>query len=304
MKTWVVVVGLVCLPGVASALSPQDQQKMLSAIDAGRVAYDRGDFAAALKSFEQANAIFESASIWYKIGLCRERLGLDGPAIQAYTKMLKLEPNHPDAGKSKSSLERLRKRVAAASVGTIVLKTIPPEATVTLDGTSIEGPRPLEHKHEPGEVTLEVKAPGYLAKTRKVEVRGGERVQLEITLEKEPPKEVKPIEPPPEVARASEFWGPALGITGGVVAIGAFSARFVLDGQWETEFACAERTGPCQDLSLEDVQSKAFVTNALTVAGYVGVALGVAGAAWWILDAPSETAVSVGPTGLSVSGRF
>jgi tetratricopeptide (TPR) repeat protein len=88
------------------AQSPESQ------FDAGRSAYDLGDFAGAQRAYESLlEAGYESAALYHNLGNAHYRQQHVGPAILAYEKALKLDPSLEDA---RYNLALARRRVVDA----------------------------------------------------------------------------------------------------------------------------------------------------------------------------------------------
>lgn len=80
----------------AAAAPANDDQVMAQAkqhFEAGRAAYNAGDYAGSIREFKQAEALRPSPILDYNIGLANEKLGKRRVAVKYYRRYLELQPN-------------------------------------------------------------------------------------------------------------------------------------------------------------------------------------------------------------------
>jgi tetratricopeptide (TPR) repeat protein len=80
----------------AAAAPASDDQAMAQAkqhFEAGRAAYNAGDYAGSIREFKQAETLRPSPILDYNIGLANEKLGKRRVAVKYYRKYLELQPN-------------------------------------------------------------------------------------------------------------------------------------------------------------------------------------------------------------------
>src|SRR5579859_6339694 len=103
--------GMVLMLLCASAqAAPIDDAK--AAFQAGKEAFERGDYELALQSFQRANQLVPAPSLMYNIGNTHERLGHYKEAASAFEGYLS-QAGPPTTDDEKDFQEKLRARIAA-----------------------------------------------------------------------------------------------------------------------------------------------------------------------------------------------
>jgi hypothetical protein len=248
-----------------------------TAYTAGEKAYDKGDYAAALESFNKAYDLIPTPHAEYWIAKSLEQQGKVEEAVAAYQKFL----DNPDAAKAgEDKLQDAKTRQAELKgklQGDVNIVTTPPGAQVTVDGTPQMGETPMTLKLAPGKHTISVSLAGYDSKEVAVDVAAGQQTEQTIELvSAEPPPETAapppPVEPPPQPAPPPEKKSkiPAyvtLGIAGAGAIVGtifgikALGAQSDFDDEPTTEHA-------------DDVERNALIAD---MAFGVAITLGVTG---------------------------
>jgi hypothetical protein len=140
---------------------------------------------------EQARANFQKAYDVLRSPRTEGQLGLGEMAVGYWLESERhlaeaLEsPEHPWVAKNRRALEQALVKVRA-SIGELALSGAPAGAAVSLNGRP-SGTLPLAAplRAPAGKVEIELRAPGYTTASRTVRVRGGERAELNVTLERE-----------------------------------------------------------------------------------------------------------------------
>jgi hypothetical protein len=157
---------------------------------AGNAAYERGNFAAALDKFEQAQNTYPSARIQFNIGQALRELGRPVEATVAFETFLDKADRitTKERKEATAAIEALDPQVARITVVTTL-----PEVAVTVGGID-RGKTPLSRPVvvAPGTHEITLGRPGYRPVRESVTVAGGESRRVNI--------ELKPDEPPPRVA--------------------------------------------------------------------------------------------------------
>ncbi len=154
----------------------------------GEKAFSAGDFIAAQAAFETANSLIPSpqAEYWLAKSLDAQPEKVED-AIAAYEKFL-ANPDAAKAGDDKVVEAKSRVEALKASLeGVVEVVTVPPGATVSVDGTAQPGVTPLVLKLPPGTHKLSVSLADFEAKEIEAVVKGGEQTQEKIELTAVPP---------------------------------------------------------------------------------------------------------------------
>src|SRR6266498_411358 len=98
------------LSAVPAQATPIEDAK--AAFAAGKEAFERGDYEAALQNFTRANQLVPAPSLQYNIGNCHERLGHYRDAAASFERYLELAgPGSTDD--EKDFQDKLRARIVA-----------------------------------------------------------------------------------------------------------------------------------------------------------------------------------------------
>jgi tetratricopeptide (TPR) repeat protein len=168
------------------SLSKAEKKELASLIEAGKSAYDRGEFEKSLRYFQDAYDIFQHPDLLYRIGLCYERLGEDQEAVRYYRSFLKEVPDAKERGRIEKQIRVIEKRLAEKA-SRIRVNTEPTGAVVFIND-EINGPAgytPTELPVSAGNYKLIIKKEGYRDVVDTVDVPEGQTVQLKYPLQKE-----------------------------------------------------------------------------------------------------------------------
>ncbi len=103
-------------PPPASPSAASDDAAMAGAkqhFEAGRQAYNAGDFPAAIREFKAAEALRPSPVLAYNIGLANEKLARKRVAVRYYKRYLEGAPSAPNRGEVEGRIATLEREIAA-----------------------------------------------------------------------------------------------------------------------------------------------------------------------------------------------
>jgi tetratricopeptide (TPR) repeat protein len=88
-------------------------QEARASFEAGKAAFDNGDYAAALVQFEHAYALSQRSLLLYNLGLAHDRLQHEERALEAYEAYLAANPNDERAADARARVKVLRAGIDA-----------------------------------------------------------------------------------------------------------------------------------------------------------------------------------------------
>lgn len=148
---------------------------------AGVAAYEAQRYADALAHFQEAYRIKPHPLVRVNMANCYDRLGKPLQAIFHFERFL--EESDPSAAQRKEVTEALR--VLRGKVSEVTVRIAPDGASVTIDGGERRRSPILEPiRMEAGKHTIEVALSGYETTRREIVVQGGQRTDVQITLER------------------------------------------------------------------------------------------------------------------------
>lgn len=300
-----------------SAAEAKEEASYRAAVRAALSEYDAGHFEEARILFHRAHDIEPNARTLRGIGMASFELRDYVGAVRALSAALvdnrkALSPEQRE--RTQGLLDRSR-----LFVDVCLLKTNPPDARLVVDG------QPLEPEPDGsvllgfGSHILEATKPGYLVRTLPVNVHGGERRELVINLERQPPAPIPPprplLAPPVErtVPKAPAttaqdgstrwYWG-----AGGAALLGAAAATYWIfeDAQLRSCRSPSEGVSCNNESTIETRRNLAIGGTA--VAGVAAATMVVIGVLQRkaVSDARAESALScvVLPPGFSCAKAF
>jgi hypothetical protein len=192
----VLVLPSLARPSIASAQTEAERAQARAAFQRGVEAYAAERFQEALASFQEAYRIAPHPSVRVNMANCYERLERPLEALDHFERFLaEAENASPEQQREvRTAVRRLRQQV-----GEVFVRVQPEGATVRVGNVMRTAPvlEPIELAR--GTHRVEVSFAGHRTETRDVEVRGGDRVELTVTLVPAAPEVVTP---PPEVLDA------------------------------------------------------------------------------------------------------
>lgn len=307
---------VLALPAVdAQAASPEERKRARSLAEEGAKLFERGDFAAALERFEQAEALVPVVTIALERARTLEKLGRWVEALEVLHSVgeTPLGPaSHPSHKKARAEavelasaldlrIPRLALDLRPARDGTIVL----------LDGAQMapEVTQGISVRVDPGTHLLEARATDGASARRELELLPGDRREIRMLLELPRPKSLEePTQPSGSVQRTAGWIslgvGGALFATGSALGLGAVVMRGDLAEKCPGDVCPSSLEG---DVATYDAV-RASTTVAL-VLGLAGAGVGIT----LLATAPSDEAEAapqvelealVAPAWLGLGGRF
>jgi hypothetical protein len=146
----------------------------------GRKAYEAGDYAKALESFQLLQEIAPSVGVLYNIALCADLAGRRDMAFSLYGEYLKAEdPDGKRRADAEQRVERLKGKLAL-----VMVETDPPGAAVYVDRKELGlfGVTPVTLALPEGQHRLLVEQRGFKAGELPVEVRTGSLARAKAKL--------------------------------------------------------------------------------------------------------------------------
>jgi hypothetical protein len=227
------VIALMILLGQAGAPTPGPEPKARAQalLSEGATLYESGDFAAALRKFTAAYAIYPSPKLWLNIGQAQRDLGRPLEAMESFERFI-AEADDPPA----DALAEAHRSVAELQLqlGRVAVDCDIPSAEVSLDG-KIVGRTPLSRPlwTTPGQHRLAVRRQGYVSDVQMIEAVGGKarRVSVrlravDLTIPTTPSPQTtlveQPRDTPSDDAQGSPFYArwPFWAAVGGAVLVG------------------------------------------------------------------------------------
>ncbi len=278
----------------------------------------KGKYAEACPKLEEAMKLEETGMTAFVLGECLEATGRTASAWARFAEALEF-------ARKKNVTDKLREieaRVAALEPKlarlTLTMKTPPAGLEIHRNGVVVGvGALGSAVPIDPGEYELTVEAPGRAPWKKTISVTPGAKLTVDVPeLATLPPparsaapaaSSTRPDDPPPETRAEVDH-------TRSYVAMGA-GAITALAGGWfmlersrtidDIHSLCPETCTPANTPEKDDLRARALRDTWLG-AGLltVGVTAAAVGVVWWKQDAKTQTALRVGPRGLSWEARW
>lgn len=238
----------------------QPLQEAKAAFQEGQAAYDRGDYTAAIASWQRSFELSQKVSLFYNIGLAYERLGKLDDAAAALDRFVSgTQPDDPYLDRGRARLSLIRERLAQTGV---LIACNEEGATILVDERDMgRTPRPDRIGLAPGGHRIIVRKQGFADFRSDVALASGQELKIDVTLSRERPAS-QPVESAatlgPDEAPSfagSSILGPALTIGGGVVAVtgivvGAVALGKAKDAKSEDDADSARTLALVADVSM------------------------------------------------------
>lgn len=171
-----VLVGALASPAVIAQPAEGDAQTL---IDRATEDFRAGRYDASMALFEEAHRKTADKRLLYMIGRCHEELGELPEAIAAFERFLVGEAPPDAREKALDHIRAVRERMAK---GTLRVEVQPAFGQVLVDGVVVGTGPTVELEVQAGERTVQVRAGGYVATTRQVDVPGSGSAVVAVTL--------------------------------------------------------------------------------------------------------------------------
>ena len=294
---------------VASAQpSPEDVGRAEQLFDEGVAASDRGDFAAALTSFEGSYNLNPLPDVLYNIAMCHKALADLPAALNAFKDYVAAMGGNL-APEEQAEFDVLLAELVP-QVGRLVLESTEAAAQVRVDGSAV-GTTPLGgwHAVAPGQHRIEVSKPGFEPYVIEVDVAAGQTLPIGaplVALAVVPPVGPGPVppvgpEPTDDEGGLSPWFWTCVGLAGASALTMAITGGLTL--KYNDDFDAGGRT----DADLRDTTLALRTTTDVFMG--IGLAAVIVGTVLFFVDpddeAEEETSssamVAVLPSGLMVS---
>ena len=286
-----------------------DEDRAVELAHEGREYFNQGRFQEALTAFEQAESLASSPVLGLYIARSHRNLGHLVAARDQYQKVIETEvlPTAPEPFRAAKDDAKKELDVLIPRIPRVTFELVPeaPGATLTVDGTTIEGPGARDLDPGAHEVTVR-EDDAVRARKRFVLQEGdkGAHVRLELTASGDGEA------PPAELTQGSLIPGiVVLGAGGAGLLIGAITGGLAVAAEGDLEQACPGLV--CPPEKQDDLDSANTLALTSTVSFIVGGAIAATGVVLLVLrpgggDAPQAPPVSlrVGPTWVGVTGTF
>lgn len=260
----------------------------------GEVLFGAGNYDAALAEFARAYDELEGDPerflLLFNMGQCAERLFRYDEAITDYRRYL---AEGGDAAEGAADV-RASIRALEGLLGTVIITTNVPSATVWVDGREV-GAAPGEIRIPGGPHTIELRASGHASGAQPTTIAARERIEIRIVLS--------------EVSSFEGMDPVVFGATTGVAAVTLLAA--LVTGSVALAQHDRELSRPADMRSLADQHTISDLALAADALWIVGGVLGIASIALAFLtdwdghpDRPVTAHLRVGPLGVAIDGSF
>ena len=296
------------------AAEPADDPAYKKAIDEGLAEYDARRFEEARILFRRAHEISPNARTLRGIGMTSFELRDYVSAVHNLSAAVQDERKPLSSGKREHTLELLAR--SRMFVDVYILTVSPKNAQVLVDGNAPEYESDGTLMFGFGSHTIEVKAPGMVPRTLPLDVRGGQRKELSVSLE---PAPVAPTPGAPPVATATEPLPPTVSnggaiawlIAGGGAALLAGGAGYYLYTRQTQLDNCHNPAPDLQCTNESSMKTWRNVALGMTIgAGVAALTMALIGILSWDSagpapsQAPSAFNCMVSPLGVSCGSTF
>ena len=188
-----------------------------------------GEYTDALARFKEAYTLVPSPKIFYNFGLAYMNLGRKTEAVESFEKFL--DEATDAAPDNRANAERLKSQLVPW-IASVVVQCETEGAEISVAGRPYgTTPRKNPVRLDPGLHSLVVEKAPTPAFTKRLEVKAGERVTVEVKLEIEKPAEVviaPPITPPPPIVppeppKTPWSWKKKAALGTGIASLGALT---------------------------------------------------------------------------------
>jgi hypothetical protein len=198
--------------------------------------FELGNYPEARTRFLEAHKLLPNARTFRALGMVEYELRNYGDAIEQLQQALSSKVR-PLEGESRAETEALLAR-AKGYIARINLEVNPGVATVVVDGMPVQMPPGGTLLLQVGDHNLEFRAPGRLAETRRLKIKGGEEETLKVVL---PP--AMEASAPPRAEKKPLIKNPWLWTAVGVVVAGAAAGTAIALTHGDTKTQTAEPYG-------------------------------------------------------------
>jgi PEGA domain/Tetratricopeptide repeat len=184
--------------GAAKGPDKKTRDAARKAYGDGEKAYGAGKYDEAIEDFKKADELIPSPHAQYWIAMALDKQGKSEAAAAAFEKLL-ASPDASKIGDDKMSEAKARLAdLKGKQVGEVNITTVPPGATVSVDGKVQPGESPMILKLPPGSHTVNLSNGGYESQEVKIDVSAGQRTDKNVELKETAPPPAPIPEAQPE----------------------------------------------------------------------------------------------------------
>lgn len=170
---------LLAATGPARGAAPEEVESARRLGREGAELYRAGDYAEALRRFEEANRLVPHPNLEVNIGRCYEQLGqLDRALLHCKVALAAPGVPEPTRRAARECVDRVNARLARP---VLRVTSHPPGATVRIDGRPV-GVTPWEGEVSPGRRQIDLELADHAPASRTVDAVRGERHAVEVVL--------------------------------------------------------------------------------------------------------------------------
>lgn len=178
-------------PSDISELTSEEKQRVQQHVEAGKTAYDDGNFEKSLYEFQQAFDLLRHPDFMYRIALAHDRLGHLEEAVSSYRQFLRMAPEAEERPQIERTIQELEERLQKTSP-VVEVDTQPSGADVFVDDEKQpRGVTDIELEVEPGKHELLVLKDGFAPFEQTVTIERGQTVTIDVDLEPRAPPETE-----------------------------------------------------------------------------------------------------------------
>ena len=293
--------------------TPDQTAQAKQLFEDGRKLAQGGKFQEACDTFSKSYALDPAVGTELNLGDCQEKLGHIAVAWHLFDDAAKRDT---DADRIKYA--RGRAATLAPKLAAVIIKLPDPSVaglTVKVAGNLVPPAAEITTMVDPGDILVEVTAPGRAAETRTATANAGQTVTVDFGTALAPHHDEGA--PPPEVTapiterrHSRVVAGEAIMGLGGAALLGGVVVGLVARSHYNSAFPthCMDTSKPvCDPTGYATTSDAITLANAGTVISIVGAAAIATGAVVWF-TAPKDIVVAPAASGqgagISVSGTF
>ncbi|MEW5852052.1 MAG: tetratricopeptide repeat protein, partial [Myxococcota bacterium] len=175
-----VVVAVVCLAHAAWAQEPSGEERAREQHRAAVQAFNAGDYEGAAAAFSEAYKIHPDPKIRLNLAIAYDKLAnLDGAMVELEA-FISERPDHPKVPAARARLGELG--TLMSKQGKLVIHASPTPDKATIGGRTFKQ-FPVNVWLDPGRYTLTVEKAGIQPFSRELEIKRGERLEAQLTLD-------------------------------------------------------------------------------------------------------------------------
>jgi hypothetical protein len=257
---------LFALPALGQ--SSKEERDAAQLFREGRAALDRGDYAAACPKLAESLRLLRRSGTLFNLALCEAKQGHLIRAHKLVEEGIALLPKGDERqGPSKKQAEELDQRIPRVTL------SIPPGATVEVDGDAIDPRTAGALRLDPGRHEIVVTAPGHAEQRSALELRERERRDLPLSLGRSlTPDAPVAKESPTDGRRVAAFVLGGLGI--GSLGVGVAAGILTIGKKNEVEQNCRDGCNDAARAAATSGKTFSTLSTIAFVAGLAGIGAG------------------------------